>query len=119
MERDGMTEKSPAKMHKYRLSPVRELRYTFDLTAKSPEGASKRLQERLKRDAGYENSYKEPDDATLFGHSWFPPDEMEFIISGGDLPVDPTEKTCHVWNGEKIVRKKIPTKIDSQHDRKS
>ena len=95
-------------MHKYRLAPMRGLTYEFELTSKSPEGAGKRLQERLKRDAGFgDETYKEPNDAVLSAHSWFPPDEMEFIISGGDLPVDPTGKTCHVWNGEKIVRKKI------------
>jgi hypothetical protein len=102
-----MTKKSPAKMHKYRLAPMRGLTYEFEMTSKSPEAAGKRLQERLKRDAGLKKSYKEPDDAVLLGHSWFPPDEVEFIISGGNLPEDPTGKTCHVWNGKDIVRKKI------------
>jgi len=102
-----MAKKTSAKMHKYQLLPMRGLTYSFDITSKSPEGAGKRLQERLKRDAGFADSYKEPNDAALFGHAWAPPDEMEYIISGGDLPVDPTGKTCHVWNGEKIVRRKI------------
>ena len=96
-------------MHKYRLAPMRQLTYEFELTSKSPEGAGKRLQERLKRDAGFkEETYKEPVDAVLLGHSWLPPDEVEYIISGDDLPKDPTGKTCHVWNGKEIVRKKIP-----------
>jgi hypothetical protein len=102
-----MAQKPSAKLKKYRLIPMRELTYAFEIAAHSPEGASKRLQERLKRDAGFGESYKEPGDATLFGHSWFPPDEVGYIISGGDLPEDPTGKTCHVWDGKKITRKKI------------
>lgn len=95
-------------MHKYPLASMRELTYEFELTSKSPEGAGKRLQERLKRDAGFNETYQEPADAAVLGHSWLPPDEREYIISDGDLPEDPTGKTCHVWNGKEIVRKKIP-----------
>ncbi len=103
-----MMKKPSAKLAKYRLKPLRGLTYAFEITSKSPEGAGTRLQERLKRNAGYADSYKEPDDAVVVGHSWFPPDEVGYIITGGDLPEDPTGKTCHVWNGKEIARVEVP-----------
>ena len=98
---------SKGKRSAYRIVPMRGVTYVFDIKSQSPEKACERLHERLKRDAGLAETYKEPHDAAVFGHSWFPPEEVGYLISGGDLPEDPTGKTCHVWNGTKIVRMKI------------
>lgn len=72
----------------------------------SPEGACKKLHERLKRDAGTKPR-PVPDDAMPGAYSWMPPEECSYVLSGGDVPVDPTGNSFMTWNGKKFVREKI------------
>ncbi len=106
-----MEESPEKKMAEYRMVVMRGRAYEYTIKATSFENASKRLRERLDRDAGTDNlSYEEPVDAMPGSHFWFAPEDMKWFVGGGEIPVDPSGETVMVWNGAEVARGRFPNK---------
>jgi hypothetical protein len=99
------TEDKTQKMETYRIQTVCNQRFEFDAKAASPENACKRITEWQKRNASMKGLVN-VEDGRPCGHTWSPPEECAYIVTGGALP-DGSDGVFAFWDGEKIVQKKI------------
>jgi len=99
--------KPKTKRKEYEILITQSNVYRHKVVAESAENALKTLRTRVKACNG---SKQIPPELILVFSSWPDPSEdgETWMIRGGDLPKDPTEKTCHAWDTQKLRTKKLP-----------
>jgi hypothetical protein len=97
-------EKQSKKMPPYRIRVKLEQFFDIEVNGKNANTAGKRINEWLKRDSSPTGHADIPEHATPCDYYWTPVEEMPYIVSGGELPDDPTGEVIHVWDGEKIAK---------------
>ncbi|MDD3287459.1 MAG: hypothetical protein PHX43_00435 [Alphaproteobacteria bacterium] len=99
--------KPRSKRKEYEILTPCSLVLKHKVIAESAENALKTLRARVRAYNGSNEPYAHG--AKLCFSSWPDPGEKgeSWMIRGGNLPNDPTGKTCHSWDAEKITTKEL------------
>ncbi|MDD3181185.1 MAG: hypothetical protein PHD48_00020 [Alphaproteobacteria bacterium] len=102
-----VSAKPKTKRKEYEILITQSNVYKHKVVAESAENALKTLRTRVRACNGTKQT---PPEAILVFSSWPDPSEdgETWMIRGGDLPKDPTEKTCHAWDAQKVSLKNLP-----------
>lgn len=99
--------KQNKKEPRYRTLVKLEQFFIIEHDGKTAHTACKRINEWMKRDSNPTGRASIPDNATPCGYYWTPVEETPYIVSGGEIPDDPTGETVHVWNGKMVTKVSI------------